>query len=62
MLNLFIAIIVNSMQDAASESDEVAAAHDAALSKLTAEVAALRGEIERLAGAKGGEEARNSPG
>lgn len=50
VLNLFIAIIVNSMQEAASEDDEVAAAHDAALDKLTAEVAALRGEIERMTG------------
>ncbi len=48
VLNLFIAIVVNSMQDAASEDDETAAAHDAALGKLASEVAALRGEIEQL--------------
>ena len=53
VLNLFIAIIVNSMQDAASEDDEVAAAHDAALDRLTTEVAALRGQIEQLTASSG---------
>ncbi len=61
VLNLFIAIIVNSMQDAASEDDEVAAAHDAALDKLTAEVAALRGEIQNLTAAKGRRSTRKAP-
>ena len=54
VLNLFIAIIVNSMQDAASEDDEVAAAHDAALEKLSTEVASLRREIRKLSKLKGG--------
>ena len=51
VLNLFIAIIVNSMHEAASEDDEQAAAHDAALESLTEEVRGLRREIELLAGA-----------
>lgn len=50
VLNLFIAIIVNSMQDAASEDDTTAAAHDAALDKLSGEVASLRKEIAKLTG------------
>ena len=49
VLNLFIAIIVNSMHEAASEDDEQAAAHDAALENLTEEVRGLRREIELLA-------------
>ena len=49
VLNLFIAIIVNSMHEAASEDDEQAAAHDAALESLTEEVRGLRREIELLA-------------
>jgi voltage-gated sodium channel len=61
VLNLFIAIVVNSMQDAASEDDEVAAAHDAALDKLTAEVAALRGEIASLSAGKRGQTGRKRP-
>ncbi|MGI9412522.1 MAG: ion transporter [Hyphomicrobiales bacterium] len=48
VLNLFIAIIVNSMHEAASEDDEQAAAHDAALESLAAEVRGLRREIEAL--------------
>jgi len=48
VLNLFIAIIVNSMHEAASENDEQAAAHDAALEKLSEEVRGLRREIEAL--------------
>ena len=50
VLNLFIAIIVNSMHDAASEDDPKAAAHDAALEKLAGEVASLRKEIEKQTG------------
>ena len=48
VLNLFIAIIVNSMHEAASEDDEQAAAHDAALEKLSEELRGLRREIEVL--------------
>ncbi len=49
VLNLFIAIIVNSMHEAASEDEEkVAAAHDAALEHLTEELRGLRREIEVL--------------
>ena len=48
VLNLFIAIIVNSMHEAASEDDEKAAAHDAALEHLTEELRGLRREIEAL--------------
>ncbi len=62
VLNLFIAIIVNSMQDAASDDDEVAAAHDAALDKLAAEVAALRGEIQQLTVSTGEQSGRESSG
>jgi len=49
VLNLFIAIIVNSMHDAAaSDAEEQAQAHDAVLRSLTDEVGRLREEIAAL--------------
>lgn len=56
--NLFIAIIVNSMQDAASEDDETAAAHDAAFEKLVVEVSAQRAGIGRLSEQRAAETVR----
>jgi len=46
VLNLFIAIIVNSMHDAADEEDSKG--RDEALEALTGEVAALRAAIAAL--------------
>ena len=46
VLNLFIAIIVNSMHEAADEEDETG--RDEALKALTSEVKALRAEIASL--------------
>jgi len=49
VLNLFIAIIVNSMHDAAaSDAEEQAQAHDAVLRSLTDEVGRLREEIAAM--------------
>lgn len=48
VLNLFIAIIVNSMHDAASENDPHAAAQEDALRALTAEIANLRAEVAEI--------------
>ena len=51
VLNLFIAIIVNSMQDAAAcDAETLAIAHDQALRDLTEEVARLRQDIAALSG------------
>ncbi|MGI9437086.1 MAG: ion transporter [Geminicoccaceae bacterium] len=47
VLNLFIAIIVNAMHDAAGEEEENNG-HDAALKSLTAEIAGLRQEVVSL--------------
>ena len=53
VLNLFIAIIVNSMHDAAaSDAEEQAQAHDAALQALTLEVRELRRDLASLRSAK----------
>jgi len=49
VLNLFIAIIVNSMHDAAASfAEQQAQAHDAALRALTEELARLRVEVKGL--------------
>ncbi len=49
VLNLFIAIIVNSMHEAAAEEEQdQAIAHDLALRALVTEVAALRREISSM--------------
>ncbi len=48
VLNLFIAIIVNSMHDAASDNDPNAAAQEKALRALTAEIASLRTEVAEI--------------
>lgn len=51
VLNLFIAIIVNSMQDAAAEDEEEKAVeHDRHMDDLAREVKALRTEIAALRG------------
>ena len=53
MLNLFIAIVVNSMQDAAAEDEKAVERHrhvdDLAreVKALRAEIAALRGELAK---------------
>ena len=64
VLNLFIAIIVNSMHDAAaSEAEEKAQAHDAALRTLAEEVGQLRREIANLSEtAKGRDQAGDGKG
>ena len=54
VLNLFIAIIVNSMQEvAASDTEAQAQAHDAALRALTEEVGRLRLDLAALNGQQG---------
>ncbi len=51
VLNLFIAIIVNSMHDAAaSDADQRAAARDQALRDVAREIRGLREEVGRLKG------------
>jgi voltage-gated sodium channel len=53
VLNLFIAIIVNSMHEVArEETEEIAAGHDAVLVDLTAEIAELRREVAALNAAR----------
>lgn len=53
VLNLFIALIVNSMHDAhTAEMAAEASAHDRNLAALTEEIAALRGQVAALAAAQ----------
>jgi voltage-gated sodium channel len=59
VLNLFIAIIVNSMHEVArEETEEIAAGHDAVLVDLTAEIAELRREVAALNAARDPERPR----